>query len=373
MPLGLSHSGPNIYQSTAPSNQVLVGTKDGVAVVERDDGGVWRVARRALPDRHISSIVIEPETGTVFAGAFFGGLHASTDGGRTWGRRDNGIAFEDIFSMAIAKVNGRSRVFAGTEPAHLYYSDDLGETWAEFRSLREVETVDKWSFPGPPHIAHTKFITFDPHNSDVIFACIEQGALLQSRDGGKSWKELNTLGFYKDTDRPSTVFYDVHKAVIDPRNADNIYATGGAGLYCSEDGGTSWERRMSPQWAADVYPDALVMNPRNPDIILVGAAEHNPATWRNSHYAGGKVFKTTDGGHTWEQLRNGLPDTMRQEVGAMCMEDWGESFSVFAATTGGELYASEDGGDSWSLIVKDLTPISKKGHYMPLMEAVGAR
>ncbi len=369
MPIGLSHSGPNIYRSENPSNQVLVGTREGVAVVERDDGGVWKVASRALSGRHISSIVVEPESGTIFAGAFFGGLHASTDGGRTWERRDNGIAFEDIFSMSFTKVDGNIRIYAGTEPAHLFYSDDLGANWTEMPSMRDVKTVDKWWFPGPPHIAHTKFITFDPMDPHIIYSCIEQGALLKSEDNGKTWREINTIGFYNDKTRSREIFYDVHKAVIDPRNREKIFTTGGAGLYCTEDGGKSWERRMSPDWAADVYPDALVMHPRNPDVIVVGAAEHNPATWRESKYAGGKVFRTDDGGKTWRQLRNGLPERMGQEVGAMCLEDWGDSFSLFAATTGGQLYHSEDGGESWNLIVENLTPISKKGHFMNLVSA----
>jgi photosystem II stability/assembly factor-like uncharacterized protein len=370
MAIGLSHSGPNIFSSPSPARELLVGTLDGVAVLARDGlGAPWRVVHRGLPGRFISSLVIEPDSGTIFAGAFRGGLHASTDGGRTWEPRDNGLPTDDIFSMAWRRVGGKVRLFAGTEPARLFYSDDLGHHWTELPALRNVPTVDKWWFPVPPHVAHTKFILFDPHDEHVIYACIEQGALLKSEDDGQTWRELNTLGFYNDQSRSVEHFYDVHKAVVDPRNPQRLIVSGGAGLYITPDNGGHWERRMAPGWAPDVYPDALLMHPRQPDILFVGAAEHNPATWRQSHHAGGKVYRSRDGGETWERLTNGLPEDTEHEIGAMTLEDWGTGFSVYAATTGGEVYASDDSGDHWTLIARDLTPISKRGHYNLVLAA----
>jgi photosystem II stability/assembly factor-like uncharacterized protein len=363
MALGLSHSGPNVYSSSAPARELLVGTLDGVVIFEREGlGAPWREARRALPGRHISSIVVEPDSGTVFAGAFHGGLHASTDGGRTWERREAGLGFEDVFSMSARRFDGRTRLFAGTEPAHLFYSDDLGGHWTELPTMRSVPTVDKWWFPAPPHVAHTKFIAFDPYDPHVIYSCIEQGALLKSEDDGQTWRELNTLGFYNDKTRSTDVFYDVHKALIDPRDPRRMFVSGGGGLYVTPDGGGHWERRMIPVWASDVYPDAIVMRPSQPDVMVMASAEHNPATWRESHYAGGMVWRSTDAGVNWERLEDGLPDRTRHEFGALTLDDWGESFSLYAATTGGEVYASDDGGDHWSLLVSGLGAISKRGH-----------
>ena len=60
---------------------------------------------------------------------------------------------------------------------------------------------------------------------------------------------------------------------------------------------------------------------------------------------------------------------MQSAVEAMSLEDWGESFSVFAATASGEVWCSEDGGDSWSQIAGNLPPISKGNHYALLMSA----
>jgi photosystem II stability/assembly factor-like uncharacterized protein len=236
------------------------------------------MAQRALSGHHISSIIFEPTSGVMFAGAFFGSVHASADGGKTWERRDNGLTIHDVYSLASNVIDGKVRVYAGTEPAHLFYSDDLGQHWNEIPALREVPTSPHWSFPAPPHVAHTKFITFDPHDAHTIYACIEQGALLKSTDSGKSWRELNTVGFMRDRERPTEHFYDVHRALIDPRDPQKIFVTGGAGLYVTFDGGAHWERWTSPDWAADVYPDGFVCNPRNPDVMFVAAAEHNPST-----------------------------------------------------------------------------------------------
>jgi photosystem II stability/assembly factor-like uncharacterized protein len=362
MAIGLSHGGSNVYSSAERPRVLWVATKDGLVLLEQADDGNWRVTHRALRGQHISSIIFEPRNNLIFAGAFFGSVHASADGGKTWERRDVGIAHHDVYSLACTVMNGTIRVYAGTEPAHLYYSDDLGEHWNELPAMRSVPSASKWSFPAPPHVAHTKFITFDPRDSNIIYACIEQGALLKSTDAGKTWRELNTVGFLRDKNRPIEHFYDVHRALIDPRDPEKIFVTGGAGLYVTFDGGAHWERWTSPEWAADVYPDGFVWNPRNPDLMFVAAAEHNPTTWRTSTFAGGQIYRSNDGGRNWQRLAGGLPDSLKHEFGALCLDDWGEDCSVFGGTTGGEVYCGEEQGARWTLIASGLAPISKKGH-----------
>ena len=125
MAIGLSHGGTTIYSNTTPSKQILVGTREGVVTIERD-GAEWRIGPRALADKHISAIIREPVSGLLFAGAFHGGVMASADEGKSWEARNGGMSQNNVYSLAAQNFNGRPRVFAGTEPAHLFVSDDLG-------------------------------------------------------------------------------------------------------------------------------------------------------------------------------------------------------------------------------------------------------
>jgi len=372
MAIGLSHGGTNVYSSGTPSGRLWVATQDGLVRFEREDDGTWKSAQRALRGQHISSIIFEPSTGTIFAGAFFGSIHASTDGGRTWERRDQGMPIHDVYSLASTAVDGKARVYAGTQPAHLFVSEDLGLHWREIPSLRSVPSTSKWSFPAPPHIAHTKFIAFDPHDPRIIYACIEQGAFLRSADEGETWQELNTVGLLADKNRPVEHFYDVHRCLIDPRDPRRIFVTGGAGLYVTKSGGGSWERWTSPDWAPDVYPDGFVWNPKNPDLMFVATAEHNPTTWRKAGpraRAEGKIYRSEDAGTSWQRLGAGLPDSLKHEFGALCLEESNGNCAIFGGTTGGQVFCSEDGGQTWRCIASDLAPISKKGHERLLAAA----
>ena len=107
MTITLSHGGPTIYRSAAPSRQVLVGTIEGVVHIERDPSGpAWHVADRTLTDKHVHAILIEPDSGTVFAGMKHGSLFASEDGGRTWELRDKGLTEHNVYSLACTRLGG---------------------------------------------------------------------------------------------------------------------------------------------------------------------------------------------------------------------------------------------------------------------------
>lgn len=358
MAIGLSHGGSTIYSSPSPSNEVLVATAQGVVLIQRDaHGRSWHVAHRALTDRHISAIVFDSESGFIFAAAFHGSFHLSPDGGRTWELRDNGLKERNVYSLASVRLSEGLRLYAGTEPAHLFYSDDFGHQWTELPGLRSVPSVPQWSFPAPPHIAHLKHINFDPYVPTTIYASIEVGGLLKSTDGGQSWEELHG------------VYEDVHRLLIHPRNPNRMYVTGGNGLYVSSDGGVTWEHRTSRTAEIGGYPDMLVYPPKQPELMFVAAAHDNPASWRTTGFAGARISRSRDGGTSWEVLGNGLPDRMQASIEAMCLEDWGESCSVFAGTTSGEVYSSDDGGERWTRIISGLAPISKAGHYRNLVAA----
>jgi len=353
MAIGLSHGGSTIYASAAPSTRLLVGTADGVVTLERD-GSRWRVGGRALAARHVSAIVL-PAPDLVVAAAFEDTVHVSEDGGTTWAERGRGIAHRHVFSLAAVPRDGGVRLYAGTEPAHLYFSDDLGLHWTERAGLRAVPSVPRWWFPAPPKIAHVKHVVPDPLDPRSLYACIEQGALLRSRDEGETWEELS--GYDED----------VHVLTVHPSEPRRLRMTCGIGFYSSDDGGTTWKRHTDQSSPVGGYPDLLVVHPRQSDLLFMSAGGSEPGAWRRTHRADARVSKSRDGGRTWDVLTRGISDRLAGSIEAMCLEDWGASFSVFVATTEGEVYASEDGGESWSQIASGLPAITKWGHDRALM------
>jgi photosystem II stability/assembly factor-like uncharacterized protein len=303
-----------------------------------------------LTDKHIHALLIEPDSGTVLAGVNHGSIFASDDGGHTWERRDNGLTEPDVYSLACVRVAGGTRIFAGTEPAHLFYSDDLGRRWTELPALRSVD-MSRWGFPAPPYIAHTKHITFHPHDPHTLFIGIEQGGLLKSTTAGHTFQVIPGMDD------------DVHRTVIDPLHPNQMYITTGVGMYVSADGGETWEQWTDLQHEIGGYPDLLVLHPRHPELMFVASAKKGPGSWFQEHFAGSRISKSIDGGHTWEPVPLGGPDRLRTAFEAMCLEDWGDSFSLFGATATGEVWCSDDGGERWSEVLSGLAPVSKGLHY----------
>ena len=168
MTIALSHGGPTIYNTGRRSQQVLVGTARGVTTIERDGDG-WRVADEALTDKHIGAILIEPGSGAIFAGAYRdGSLSASFDAGATWQQRDAGLTEHDVYSLEAVEINGRTRLFCGTEPAKLFASDDLGESWRELNGTARRFDRRLLEFPGAaacrPRQAHYLRPARRPHH-----------------------------------------------------------------------------------------------------------------------------------------------------------------------------------------------------------------
>jgi hypothetical protein len=106
--------------------------------------------------------------------------------------------------------------------------------------------------------------------------------------------------------------------------------------------------------------------------MFVASAKDTPNAWRETHFAGARIARSRNAGRTWEVLRNGLPDRMQGNVEAMCLEAVGDGCSLFAATTSGEVFVCEDAGETWTVAVDGLAPISKGGHFVPLMAGASA-
>src|SRR6185312_10969104 len=132
-------------------------------------------------------------------------LYFSGDDGETWERRTNGLSIEHVFSLRAVG----DAILAGTEPVSLFKSVDAGLSWQELPAIHQVPNTERWTFPGPPHIAHTKSIAIDPRNTGVMYVGVQQGALLQTTDGGTSWREIDA--YYTPEDQ---WYRDIHQVVL---------------------------------------------------------------------------------------------------------------------------------------------------------------
>ena len=95
----------------------------------------------------------------------------------------------------------------------------------------------------------------------------------------------------------------------------------------------------------------------------MAGARTSPPQWPKVHTADSKIARSRDGGESWEILQGGLPQHIHGNIEAMSMDTWDGLFSLFAATTDGDVFYSEDEGENWTTIAEALPPISKGNHY----------
>jgi photosystem II stability/assembly factor-like uncharacterized protein len=351
----LSPNGRADYPADSAATRLLVGTITGVHALERADAAdSWQVADTRLDGEQISSLVLEPRSGLVFAGIAGHGLYASSDQGRSWALRSSGLRIDHVFAMAVDQRGAQPVLYAGTLPPALFRSADLGLSWQELTTLNDIPDADKWNFRAPPGAPHVKNIAFHPTEPETFFVCIEQGGLMQTTDGGQTWTEL----FAWQSD--DTFYRDAHRLAIQRSNPRVMYLATGDGLCKTTDAGQSWERLTTGTYQVG-YPDALFIDPDDDQVVYIGGAGGHPGTW-DAQTARASFARGSRGGHQWAELRAGLPNPVRGNIEAITMVHGAGQVAFYAGTAVGEVFASEDRGLSWQLIA-NLPPISKAGHY----------
>jgi photosystem II stability/assembly factor-like uncharacterized protein len=364
----LAPNGMSVFRGDAPAARLLVGTAKGVAVFERAPGADWKLTGTTLDGNHISSLLIEPVNGGLYAGIHRGGVFFSPDLGRTWEARSTGLSIEHVYSLVSAVENGKPVVYAGTEPPSLFHSADEGRTWDELPGWRDMPGMDKWVFPMPPKIPHAKTLAVDPRDSKTLYVGVEQAGLFTTSDGGQTWRELDS---YSKPDDKS--YRDVHQIALRPNHPDEIYMTTGMGLYRSTDRGETWTNLTQREGFRIGYPDRLIFSPVDDRTMYMCGAFSNPGTWISLHRANATVLVSHDLGESWQPASNGMPDPMTANLEAMSLYAAPGGFSMFVGATNGNVYTSDDGGGNWRLI-GDFAPVSKVDHYRLLLPgAVSSR
>lgn len=361
----LSCNGGVVTTGDGPATRLLVATLHGIHIFERhlSEGSphtAWQPSGSKLIDHHISAILHEPNSGLLFAGGHYdAGLWVSADQGESWTPCNEGLQSRHIYTLAAQQREDGTVLWLGTEPPMLYKSRDLGKSWTALPGMLKVKNTDKWTFPPPPHVAHVKNIAFPPARPDHVYICIEQGALLKSQDAGESWDEVS--GYESGED----FFYnDNHRVLFRPSDPDDFIMSGGEGLYRCNHG--VWTH-LTTRDDRIGYPDAMFLDPRDENGIIMGGPQNAPRKWReqDTPMADPTVLYSADGGASWRTLGTGLPKIVGniEAMGLYMDEARGDRFSLYAGTATGELFHSDDCGENWALLADRLPPISKGGHY----------
>jgi photosystem II stability/assembly factor-like uncharacterized protein len=352
----LSPNGMNRFDGASPPTRLLVATSDGVNVLERGaPGAAWRASGTTLPKTHATTLATLPGKDGVFVGTHGDGVFYSADGGKIWEQRNTGLSITDVYSLASVARDGGITLYAGTQPASMFRSRDLGAHWEEMPSIRQVPGTEFWTFPAPPRIAHTKMIVLDPRNPDWIYAAIEQGALLKTRDGGRTWRELDS--YSRPDDR---AYRDIHQVMVMRTAPETVFMTTGVGLYRSDDGGEAWERLTGEEFRI-AYPDHMMLSPDERTLFMSGAKFH-PGFWMSTHVADTTIARSRDLGRTWDTAPSGFDVAPRANLEAMTMAVYPGGYSLFVGDTEGTVHESDDGGDSWVRIADAVGPVTKGNH-----------
>jgi photosystem II stability/assembly factor-like uncharacterized protein len=357
---------------------LFVANKEGVYTARKSGRNGWKMEGPALSGKTLMCLETDASGRTLYVGLYKEGVLRSSDEGRSWEEITSNLPHKDVRALAVSPENP-DVIYVGTEPAALFISRNGGRSWSESRQLRELPQAKEWSFPVRPRIAHVRTIEIDARNPRTVYAGIEVGSFLKSEDGGESWKVLDGLG------------HDIHRALISPEDPKRIYVAtgldtapykGGFGLYRSDDGGGSWRQANAGLGKRLYVEDAVSFHTADPKVMFLAAADGIPPHWaaitnmvfgvmtgnvyfwtpsrlRRRKGADVAIYRSRDAGERWEPVGDGLPESFFDMVWAL---DSGPTESgtcgVYFGTTGGDVYASEDGGDSWKKIAAGLGNIT---------------
>jgi photosystem II stability/assembly factor-like uncharacterized protein len=358
--------------------RVLVGTKKGAFILTSDGKREkWEVSAPEFGGwelYHLKGSPVEPDRiyASQSTGWFGQMIQRSDDGGKTWEAVGNTFEYEGdagthqwydgtphpwefkrVWHLEPSLTDADT-LYAGAEDAALFKSTDGGTTWQELAGLRKHGTGPAWA-PGAGGLClHT--ILQDPSNSDRLFIAISAAGVFRTDDGGETWTATNRgLNSEYIPDPDAEVGHCVHRIAMHASNPDVLYMQKHWDVMRSDDGGDSWYE-VSGNLPSD-FGFPIDVHAHEPETIYVvpikSDSEHYPPEGKL------RVYRSRTGGHEWEALTKGLPQSscyvnvLRDAMSVDSLDECG----VYFGTTGGQVYASADAGDTWTAIVRDLPSV----------------
>jgi photosystem II stability/assembly factor-like uncharacterized protein len=358
--------------------RVLVGTRKGAFVLTSDAGrkdwqvdgphfGGWEIY-------HCTGSPLDPDRlyASQSTGWFGQLIQRSDDGGATWNPVGNEFRYEGVpgthqwydgtpHPWEFARVwhlepslTDVDTVYAGVEDAALFVSRDGGGSWNELAGLREHGSGPHWQPGAGGMCLHT--IVLDPSRPERMHVAISAAGVFRTDDGGTTWTPTNS-GLHSEgiPDPDAEVGHCVHHLARHPSAPDTLFMQKHWDVMRSDDGGDSW-REVSGNLPSD-FGFVVDVHAHDPETVYVlpikSDSEHFPPDGKL------RVYRSRTGGDEWEPLTEGLPqancyvNVLRDAMAVDRLDECG----VYFGTTGGQVYASPDGGDTWSAVVRDLPPV----------------
>jgi photosystem II stability/assembly factor-like uncharacterized protein len=368
---------------------VLVGTKKGAFIYTSDAARErWQVSDPILPGWSVFHMSADTRGAAprLFAAAnhwaWGRSVAKSDDLGKTWDWRSEHLGFPKDMGQSILNVwtvqpghaSQPDVVYAGTQPAGLFRSEDRGRSWEPVDGLNRHPTSARWSGTGGgDSCVHS--VEVDPRDANLIYANVSAGGTFRSRDGGKRWDIVTqtavpttaeALAFTKaiveqfadaipEGVDPLAV-NETHKMRIDPKQPERIWTQTHVGVFRSDDEGDTWTDVTEGLPSFHGFPIAITK--RAPDAAYVVPLEMGQDNFR---VCPGQftVYRTGDSGRSWEALTKGLPgphdyqSAYREALDTDGLDREG----VYVGTSNGAVYASADHGDTWRQLPGTLPPI----------------
>jgi hypothetical protein len=245
-------------------------------------------------------------------------------------------------------------VYAGVEDAALFESKDGGKSWKELSGLRQHDTGPKWQPGAGGMCLHT--ILLDPQDPKRIYVAISAAGAFRTDDGGQTWKPINH-GLHSEyiPDPAAEVGHCVHRIAMHSTRPNTLFMQKHWDVMRSDNGGDSW-REVSGNLPSD-FGFPIDVHTHEPETVYVvpikSDSEHYPPSSRL------RVYRSRTGGNEWEALTKGLPqrncyvNVLRDAMSVDSLEPCG----IYFGTTGGQIYGSANAGDSWKPIVRDLPAV----------------
>jgi photosystem II stability/assembly factor-like uncharacterized protein len=358
--------------------RLLVGTRKGAFVLTADGKRErWKVSGPHFAGWEIYHLKGSPaDPSRLYASqssSWFGQvIQRSNDAGRTWEAVGNEFAYDGVpgthqwydgtqHPWEFARVwhlepslTDPDTVYAGVEDAALFRSADGGRTWQELSSLRRHPSGCSWQPGAGGMCLHT--ILLDPSEPERIFIAISAAGAFRSDDAGKTWRPVNRgLQSQGIPDATAEVGHCVHRIAMHRSRPGVLFMQKHWDVMRSDDAGESW-REVSGNLPTD-FGFPIDVHAHEPDTIYVvpikSDSEHFPPEGKL------RVYRSRTGGDEWEALTKGLPQSdcyVNVLRDAMAVDSL-DSCGVYFGTTGGQVYASTDAGNSWAPIVRDLPPV----------------